>query len=124
MIYSPACLRWATTKTIMSVSANVASAGCVDNALLLGTGDTVFSASKEFIVRSALVGAQLKDTTIHITTEYDFLGEHNNHVAQTRRVTDKTAAKALFVSTFLLVFFSLLRPPLQRWGGGGSMGNR
>jgi hypothetical protein len=50
----------ATTKTIMSVPENVASASCVDNVLFLGTRDAVFSASKEFIVRSALVGAQLE----------------------------------------------------------------
>jgi hypothetical protein len=36
--------------------------------------DTVWQ--QTVIVRTALAGAQLKDTTIHITTEHDFLGEH------------------------------------------------
>ena len=103
MGYRPSCqVAQATTKTIMSVKEKVDSASCVDNVLFLGTPGSVFRASKQFIVRSAIVGAQLKDTTIAITTEYDFLGEHYDHVAKTRCLTKKTAAKAAFVGAFML----------------------
>lgn len=98
MGFRPSCqVAQATTSSIMSISFDTPSASCVDNVLFLGTKDSVFKASKEFLVRSAAVGAQIKDSTINLTTEYDFLGEHYDHVSRTRCLTTKTAAKARFV---------------------------
>jgi hypothetical protein len=52
MGFRPSCqVAQATTKTIMSVSANVDSAGCVDNVLFLGTRDTVFSVALPLVLR-------------------------------------------------------------------------
>jgi hypothetical protein len=98
MGFRPSCqVAQATTSSIMSISFNTPSASCVDNVLFLGTKDSVFRASKEFLVRSAAVGAQIKDSTINLTTEYDFLGEHYDHVKRTRCLTSKTASKARYV---------------------------
>ena len=114
MGFRPSCqVAQATTNTIMSVNEKVDSASCVDNVLFLGSRDAVYKASKEFIVRSSLVGAQLKDTTINITEEYDFLGEHYDHRNRTRCLTAKTAAKAAYVETFLLSKTSLRTKQLQ-----------
>jgi hypothetical protein len=102
MGFRPSCqVAQATTSSIMSVSVDTPSASCVDNVLYLGSRATVAKASKEFLQRAARVGALIKDRNINIATEYDFLGEHYDHVKKTRCLTSKTASKAQYAFDIL-----------------------
>ncbi|MDP3379317.1 MAG: hypothetical protein Q8S53_13220 [Brevundimonas sp.] len=102
MGFRPACqIAQAATNSIAAVRGPIFTASCVDNVAFMGSRSAVVEAAREFIVRSSTVGAQIKDTTINVATEYDFLGEHYDHARKTRRLTDKTAAKAAFAATVL-----------------------
>lgn len=102
MGYMPSCqVAQACTNTLREVETKVHSDSCVDNVAFMGSPPAVTQASLEFIARCDAVGAVLKDRTITLVTEHDFLGEHYNHKEKTRCLTRKTAAKAEYVYKLL-----------------------
>jgi len=103
MGFKPSCqVAQALTNSIRDVNiANVFSGSCVDNVLFTGSRADVTAASSSFIQRSDSVGARLKSKTIELRTAYDFLGEHYDHVAKTRCLSQKTADKAYYALNFL-----------------------
>lgn len=114
MGFRPSCqVAQATTTSIMSVSVDTPSASCVDNVLYLGSKTQVEAAAKEFLQRASQVGALIKDRTITIATEYDFLGEHYDHVKKTRCLTVKTASKARYALDILRTKESFKTKQLQ-----------
>ena len=102
MGYRPSCqIAQAASNSISDVPTRVFHGGCVDNIIFMGSGAEVTDASKHFLRRSAAVGAQVKDATIALATAYDFLGEHYDHSAKTRRLTEKTSSKAAYAGSVL-----------------------
>ena len=81
-----------------SAPVDVTVATCVDNILFLGEPDDLKIAGGSFVHRSETVGAQLKDKKVNITCQYDFLGEHYDHTANTRSLTEKTRLKCAYVN--------------------------
>ena len=114
MGFRPACqIAQALTRSISAVPFDIFAASCVDNAAFMGPISVVVAAAREFISRAATVGAQLKDTTISICTEYDFLGERYDHVMKTRRLTNKTATKAAYAASVLRTHTTLRTKQIQ-----------
>ena len=102
MGFMPSCqVAQACTNTIRAVEENVYCDSCVDNVAFMGSPASVTKASEQFIKRCDLVGAVLKDRTIKLITDHDFLGEHYNHITKTRALTRKTADKAAYVHQLL-----------------------
>ncbi len=114
MGFKPSCrVAQAFTNVIREVKAKVFSDSCVDNVAFMGSREEVIAAAQEFIQRADTVGAQIKDRTIRLTTEYDFLGEHYNHERKTRCLTEKVRAKAQYVVEVLREKRSLTTKQLQ-----------
>ncbi len=94
----------AATTSIADVSVpGVMTAVEVDNVCFAGTADEVTKASRLFIERADSVHAVLKDRSINLQTQQDFLGEHYDYEKKTRSLTQKTAKKARFALELLQV---------------------
>jgi hypothetical protein len=92
----------AATSSIADVGVpEVMTAVEVDNVRFAGSPDAVTSASQIFIERANKVHAVLKDPSVKLQTEEDFLGEHYDYIRKTRSLTQKTARKAAFALDLL-----------------------
>ena len=105
MGFRPSCeTAEAVTESIAHAPTNpdtVSVATCVDNILFLGDPTELKQVGQTFVTRCAQVGAVLKDPTVNIVTQYDFLGETYNHVAKTRALTTKTQMKCAYVHAII-----------------------
>ena len=104
MGYRPACVvaQGIVDCLIHPISRQLDTASCVDNVIFFGDETTTASAVQTFLTRCKMIGAQVKDDNPRYETSYDFLGEHYTHgPAPSKRLTEKTWRKILFLSTWL-----------------------